>query len=80
MPGSKVTSAVVRARASAIHPGSDSLIDGELATRSEADLVPRLVTRPDGIVGIESRVIWRDDDLLDAEIRRAADIGVSPRR
>ncbi len=55
-------------------------IEGEVATHSEADLIPRLIGGLEGVVSIASRVTWRHDDILDAAIRRAAHLEVSPRR
>jgi CBS domain-containing protein len=63
----------------AVHEGVVA-IDGEVTTHSEAELVPRLLSRLEGVVGVESRVTWRYDDLLDAEIRRTAHLQVTPRR
>ena len=39
-------------------------VEGEVATRSEADLVMRLLTRLEGVIGVESRLTWRSDDHL----------------
>jgi len=37
-------------------------VTGEVATRSEADLVVRLMTRLEGVVGVDPRLTWRIDD------------------
>lgn len=56
------------------------IVAGEVATHSEADLIPRLMGRLEGVVAIESRVTWRHDDVLDAQIRQAAHLEVTPPR
>jgi CBS domain-containing protein len=45
-------------------------VEGEVATHSEADLVARLLSRLDGVVGVEERVRWRVDDHAILEGRR----------
>ncbi len=47
-------------------------VSGEAATRTEADLVTQLLCQLEGTVGVQSRVTFRCDDALTAEIRRAA--------
>jgi CBS domain-containing protein len=47
-------------------------VTGEVDSRSEAELVGRLLGRLEGVVGVETQVTWRTDDHLAAEIRRAS--------
>ncbi|MGA8015439.1 MAG: CBS domain-containing protein [Candidatus Dormiibacterota bacterium] len=47
-------------------------VTGVVDTRSEAELVGRLLTRLEGVVGVEARVTWRVDDHLADEIRRVS--------
>jgi osmotically-inducible protein OsmY len=38
------------------------LLSGSLGRRSQAELLPRLTSRVPGVVGVHSRLTWREDD------------------
>lgn len=38
------------------------LLSGELGRRSQVDLLPRLAAQVPGVIGVESRLTWREDD------------------
>jgi CBS domain-containing protein len=38
------------------------LLSGALGRRSQAELLPRLISRVPGVVGVHSRLTWREDD------------------
>jgi CBS domain-containing protein len=42
--------------------GGDVVLSGVMGRRSQVELVPRLVARVAGVVGIENRLTWREDD------------------
>jgi CBS domain-containing protein len=47
-------------------------VDGEAATRTEADLVAQLLCQLEGAVRVRSHLTFRCDDVWNAEVRRAA--------
>jgi len=47
-------------------------VSGEVPTHSEADLVARLLSRLEGVVGVQLQVTWRFDDHLASELRHFA--------
>jgi CBS domain-containing protein len=49
-------------------------VHGEVATHSEADLIQRLLSGIDGVLGVHVDVTWRIDDHLGAEIKRRAHV------
>jgi osmotically-inducible protein OsmY len=38
------------------------LLSGEVGRRSQAALLPRLAVRVPGVVSVDSRLTWREDD------------------
>jgi len=44
-------------------------VSGEVPSHSEADLVARLLSKLEGVVGVQLQVSWRFDDHLSAELR-----------
>jgi CBS domain-containing protein len=50
-------------------------LDGQVETRTEAELVPAFAARVPGVVSVESRLGWEDDDL-----ERRKRVPVLPRR
>lgn len=45
-------------------------VTGEVATHSEADFIPRLLSRLDGVLAVEVNVTWRIDDTVVDELKR----------
>ena len=48
------------------------MLEGEVATQSQADLLVRLLGRLDGVVGVDPRLHWRIDDRAASSGRRPA--------
>jgi len=42
----------------------DVVLSGEMGRRSQVELMPRLVARVAGVVGIENKLTWREDDTV----------------
>ena len=42
----------------------DVVLSGEMGRRSQVELIPRLVARVAGVVGIENKLTWREDDTV----------------